>query len=41
MNSFYISISELLIASKELKSSCIKENFEKKRRELTSFGGRI
>ena len=41
VNTFYISITELSISSKELKPSCIKENFEKKGRELTSFGGRI
>ena len=41
VNSLYTSISELSISWKELKPSCIKENFEKKERELTSFAGRI
>lgn len=41
VNSLYTSISELSISWKELKPSCIEENFEKKERELTSFAGRI
>ena len=40
MNTFYISISELSISSKELNPSCTKENCEKKGRELTSFARR-
>ena len=37
VNSCYISISKLSISLKELKPSCIEENFEKKERELTNF----
>ena len=37
MNTFYISISELLISSKELNPSCTKENCEKEGREFDKF----
>ena len=37
MNTFYISISELLISSKELNPSCTKENCEKEGRKIAPF----